>query len=68
MSAIFKNDNIRTINTTNIDSISDNEDYIGHKIILSHNQIYNSIPHTATDKQDKSYQKYKLNIGGVFLI
>jgi len=53
MEDIFKsNNNIRTINTTNIDSISDNDDYKGKKIILSKDYIYKSIPKTALDKPD----------------
>ena len=53
MSEIFKNNNNnRTINNTNIDSISDNDDYVGYKITLSSKQIHNSIPDNATDIPD----------------
>lgn len=53
MTAIFEQTNIqRTINTTNLDSISDNDDYNDTKITLSIIDINKSIPSCATNKQD----------------
>lgn len=62
MTEIFKtNNNVRTINTTtNIESISDNEDFKSEKITLTRDYIYKSIPKSACNIPDPELAKVRI--------